>query len=466
MTATTADSAHEVSATGGALAIALALNSGCECRSLDPERLRQQLEAEPALLGLAAEIDRSRPHLFSATAAFMAPETLQAMADIVAAVETVIALPVYQAEVLARAPGIARLDRGPKGVFMGFDFHVCDSGPQLIEINTNAGGALLNRALAHAQQACCAQIVPHLRPTAELDALDRKWLDSFHNEWALQGRGGRPQRIAIVDEAPEQQYLHPEFLLFQHLFRSAGIEAVICDPGELAFDEGVLTHAGRPVDLVYNRLTDFYLERPSSCALRAAFEAGAVVLTPHPRAHALYADKRNLALLSDPARLAALGVPQPIIDRLVAGIPRTVEVTPERADALWAARRSLFFKPASGFGSRAAYRGDKLTQRVWQSILGGGYVAQSLALPSERRVRVDGTGNDLKLDIRAYAYAGEIQLVAARLYMGQTTNFRTPGGGFAPVFLASAAAPAGACAYPVVDDQPPQPRTQLNGLQA
>ncbi len=191
-----------------------------------------------------------------------------------------------------------------------------------------------------------------------------------------------------------------------------------------------------------------------------------MVLTPHPRAHALYADKRNLALLSDPARLAALGVPQPIIDRLVAGIPRTVEVTPERADALWAARRGLFFKPASGFGSRAAYRGDKLTQRVWQSILGGGYVAQSLALPSERRVRVDGTGNDLKLDIRAYAYAGEIQLVAARLYMGQTTNFRTPGGGFAPVFLASAAAPADACAYPVVDDQPPQPRTQLNGLQA
>ena len=419
----------------GALAIAQALNRGCDCRSLDPERLRQQLEAEPALLGLAAEIQRSRPHLFSATAVFMAPETLQAMTDTVAAVEAVIALPAYQAEVLARAPAIARLDPGPKGVFMGFDFHVCDSGPQLIEINTNAGGAMLNRALAHAQQACCAQIVPHLRPTADLDALDRRWLASFLDEWTLQGRNGRPQRIAIVDEAPEQQYLHPEFLLFQHLFRSVGIEAVICDPGALDFDHGALTHRGRPVDLVYNRLTDFYLQSPNSAALLAAYEKGAVVLTPHPRAHALYADKRNLALLSDPARLAALGVPPRLIDRLIAGIPRTVEVTPEQAEALWAARRGLFFKPASGFGSRAAYRGDKLTQRVWQSILGGGYVAQSLALPSERRVRVEGAGNDLKLDIRAYAYAGAIQLVAARLYMGQTTNFRTPGGGFAPVFI-------------------------------
>ena len=44
----------------------------------------------------------------------------------------------------------------------------------------------------------------------------------------------------------------------------------------------------------------------------------------------------------------------------------------------------------------------------------------------------------LKVDLRAYAYAGEIQFLAARLYRGQTTNMRTPGGGFAPVFTESA----------------------------
>jgi hypothetical protein len=27
-----------------------------------------------------------------------------------------------------------------------------------------------------------------------------------------------------------------------------------------------------------------------------------------------------------------------------------------------------------------------------------------------------------------------VQWIAARLYQGQTTNFRTPGGGFAPVY--------------------------------
>ena len=35
-----------------------------------------------------------------------------------------------------------------------------------------------------------------------------------------------------------------------------------------------------------------------------------------------------------------------------------------------------------------------------------------------------------------FVSAGRTRLVPARLYQGQTTNFRTPGGGFAPVFVA------------------------------
>ena len=113
-------------------------------------------------------------------------------------------------------------------------------------------------------------------------------------------------------------------------------------------------------------------------------------------------------------------------------------MTAERAEALWAERRKFFFKPAAGYGSKAAYRGDKLTRRVWQEILGGDYVAQALVPPSERRLEIDSAETDLKLDVRAYVYDGAIQLVAARLYQGQTTNFRTPGGGFAPVFVVNA----------------------------
>ena len=110
-------------------------------------------------------------------------------------------------------------------------------------------------------------------------------------------------------------------------------------------------------------------------------------------------------------------------------------VTPENAEALWAQRRTLFFKPAAGFGAKAAYRGDKLTRRVWGEILAGAYIAQALVAPGERAVEVDGVQTRLKFDLRAYTYDGRVQLLAARMYSGQTTNFRTPGGGFAPVFV-------------------------------
>jgi len=66
--------------------------------------------------------------------------------------------------------------------------------------------------------------------------------------------------------------------------------------------------------------------------------------------------------------------------------------------------------------------------------LQGGYVAQKLAPPGERTLCVDDAEPvSLKYDVRCYVYDGQIQLVVARLYQGQTTNFRTPGGGFALV---------------------------------
>ena len=75
-----------------------------------------------------------------------------------------------------------------------------------------------------------------------------------------------------------------------------------------------------------------------------------------------------------------------------------------------------------------------MTKRVFEEIALGGYVAQALVPPSERRLLIDGEERDLKLDLRNFVYRGEVQMASARLYQGQTTNFRTPGGGFAAVF--------------------------------
>lgn len=411
------------------------LNLGCACRTLNQESLRRQLEAEPSLTGLHEEISRSRPNLFSATTVFISPEQYQDMAAIVAAVESVAALPEYQVATLDRAPAIAMLEHGPKGVFMGFDFHLTAKGPQLIEINTNAGGALLNTLLARAQQVCCREMEWAFKPPTELMQMEQTFFNMFVEEWRCQHDDTPLGCIAIVDDDPVSQYLYPEFQLFERLFARFGAEAVIADAKKLTWRDGKLWHAEQSIDMVYNRITDFYLQDPAHAALRQAYGAGAVVLTPHPRAHALYANKRNLAILSDADALTRLGVSKALQQTLLGGIPHTEQVMPERADQLWAQRRKLFFKPATGYGSKAAYRGDKLTRRVWEEMLAGNYVAQTIAQPSERLIQVDGTESDLKLDVRAYVYDGMIQLVAARLYTGQTTNFRTQGGGFAPVFV-------------------------------
>ncbi|MGW8248287.1 MAG: hypothetical protein ACWGOV_09275, partial [Acidiferrobacterales bacterium] len=168
---------------------------------------------------------------------------------------------------------------------------------------------------------------------------------------------------------------------------------------------------------------------------------GAAVFTPSPYHYALYADKRNLPLLSDPDRLREFGIDEETIAILHETLPRTVAVTSDNAEQLWNDRKQYFFKPVTGYGSRGAYRGAKLTRRTWENILQGGYIAQALVPPSERQLLINGEKQPLKLDIRCVTYNGNIQQVSARLYRGQTTNLRTEGGGLATVF----AAPSGRC---------------------
>lgn len=409
------------------------LNRTCYCLSLDREALCQALERESDDPEFCTTFVRPRTHLFSNVPVFMPATALASMQRMVTAIEAAALLPSYQSTAMTYAPAIAQADRGPLGAFMGYDFHLDDDGPRLIEINTNAGGAVLNSLLARAQRACCADMERGLA-TALADDFDGAVVRMFREEWRLQ-RGAEPLSgiIAIVDDKPGEQYLYPEFVLARKLLQKAGIETVIADASELRYEQGQLLAAGRPIGLVYNRLVDFALERPEHSALRSAYENGAVVLTPNPHNHALFADKRNLTLLSDRATLAAWGL-SPALCAELAGVPRTVVVTPGNAEALWLSRKQLFFKPAGGHGGKAVYRGDKVTRGVWQEIIKGGYVAQEFAAPGERMIRLDGTTQARKVDVRLYTYAGHVLITAARLYQGQTTNFRTPGGGFAPVF--------------------------------
>ena len=403
------------------------LNSQCFCINVDTDTLKRELETNTDTHNLSS--------MFASMPVFVSRLHLERMAAVIAAIELVVALPAYREAVLGEASAIAQFDgSGAKSVFLSYDFHLAGAEPKLIEINTNAGGALLNAALARAQKACCSAIANMTTEPVAVEALEQTFVNMFLAEWRL-ARGDRKlRRIAIVDDNPKEQYLYPEFVLFQQMFQKHGVEAMIADPTELLLHQGILWQGDDPIDFVYNRLTDFMLEKPAHAVLHDAYLNNVVVISPHPRAYALYANKRNLAVLSDPERLKLLGVSEDVVRTLSNGIPRTEIVVASNAERLWSERRKLFFKPATGFGGRAAYRGDKLTKRVWEQILAGDYIAQALVPAGVRLIGDRKAPQALKFDIRNYVYDGSVQFITARLYQGQTTNFRTPGGGFAPVF--------------------------------
>ena len=364
---------------------------------------------------------------------FVARADLAAMTAIVHAVEEVVALSGWREAVLAAAPAIARHAPGNPGVLYGYDFHLSPAGPRLIEINTNAGGALVGTALLRALDGrWTAPGVPS--PRARADEAERAIVASLIDDFAaVRGAGKLPQFAAIVDESPAAQHLHPEFRLFAERLRGLGVEAAILDPRDIEGGAAGVFSAGRRIDLVYNRLTDFWLAAGHLAALRAAWLADAVVLTPHPHGYALHADKRNLARLCDEDFLAGIGVPSATREVLRVGVPRTRIVHPADAEALWRDRDRLFFKPAGSHAGRGAYAGAKLTRAVFARLLEEDYVAQEVVPPTLRRTVVEGVATALKIDLRCYVYRGAVQLVAARLYRGQTTNFRLPGSGFAAV---------------------------------
>jgi hypothetical protein len=405
--------------------VAKELNSDCHSAIVDRGALKRTLHEQGE--GWHQGVNERCPHLFAAAPLFISSGEMEQMYAVIEAVQQVVALSAWRDAVLQHVPVVARYEPRAKGVFFGYDFHLNAEGAHLIEINTNAGGALFNALQLHSQR----DVVAPGKPAA-IDNLEPAFLDMFRSEWRLE-RGDAPlQTIVIVDEQPLEQYFYPEFVLMQQLLERAGIAAFIADPAELeARTDGLFLRESK-IDLIYNRLTDFSLQQYS--AISTAYQSNQVVLTPHPHVYALYADKRNLALLTAPDSLRAMGVAETTIGTLLMGIPQTRLVDAREHEHWRQQRKQWFFKPATGYGGKGTYRGANITNRVFAEIMQGGYIAQRMAIPGERMICLEGAEPvALKSDVRCYVYGGQVQLIAARLYQGQTTNFRTAGGGFAPV---------------------------------
>src|SRR6185295_2330334 len=123
--------------------------------------------------------------------------------------------------------------------------------------------------------------------------------------------------------------------------------AEICDTAELTRARGSLGLRGERVDLVYWRDTDFALAAPRSRAVRDAYLAREVVVTPAPREHHLLANKRRLELFSSREALLQLAAGADDAAHLAAVIPETVGLAALGRERAWRERRAWVFKPSA-----------------------------------------------------------------------------------------------------------------------
>ncbi|TGL59287.1 circularly permuted ATPgrasp domain protein [Leptospira ognonensis] len=314
------------------------------------------------------------------------------------------------------------------GLFLGFDFHETEEGPKLIEINTNAGGLLINSILYEVQDNCCnLHYTNHEIPS--FTELGEQTISFVLNEWAFQNINKELKTIIVLDDDPEKQFLYPEFEVFQHIMRQKGKQCFICSPTDLRLVNGVLYYLDYEVDFIYNRHTDFLLRTEEMQSVAEAFASKQICLTPNPIDYLLYANKQNLQYLSDRSFLEQHQIEENDIHIIQKVIPDTKIVHAADRDALWENRKSVFFKPQNSYGSKGVYSGKKLTKSKFDEILKLDYITQKEIPPSKRTIN----HIDYKIDYRVYVYHFSMILLTSRLYQGQTTNFRTEGGGFSAV---------------------------------
>ncbi len=314
--------------------------------------------------------------------------------------------PVYQDQLADRIPEAARHRPGMPSVLMGFDFHLTDDGPRLIEINNNAGGLYIGEGL--------------WLPQPELDelkgSLEERLRSMFPPAWRV---------MAIMDENVREQFMYPEMCAYADLLRAEGRVVSVVSPEEIEEDGAGLWVRGRRLDAIYNRHTDFYLESEALAHVRRAYLAGRVVLNPHPRSYALLGDKSRMVDWWTPGLLErCLSVDEAAFVREIT--PRCHILRDLDPEELWRERRRWVFKPAARHGGKGVLLGSSISRRRFAELDPDETIVQAFVPPS--RVQVD--GRSMKFDVRLFMHGERLIAVGGRIWTGQVTNFRTPGSGW------------------------------------
>ena len=360
-------------------------------------------------------------------------------------------------------PALSQIPVPHFSVLMTYDFHLTHENKlKLIEINTNGSGFLVTDLIQKT----------HNLQTDALNQLKQ----SFFNEWQIfyssDSRGrhtdkkfpdsqdnkksnpysrqktpqspNRPEHTAIIDENIQHQKMNYEFFMYHDLMKTWGWSNEVLDAVEVKLHSNgkLMTPDKKQINFVYNRLTDFYLEKFEP--IRQSYQKQQTCWTPNPRQYARLGDKKNLCFLthilySTPTQvndacflkqiLPKTYLLEPSSDQLVdfsilgSRDPKHSILSKESA---WKNKKTLFFKPLQSYGGKWAYRGSSITKKKMTELKHS--LAQEYIPPQKWQ---DPLSRELwKFDIRAYVYKDQVQLVGIRFYQGQVTGFSQPLSGF------------------------------------
>ncbi|MDX8408442.1 MAG: hypothetical protein R8J84_00145 [Mariprofundales bacterium] len=337
-------------------------------------------------------------------------DTLQRMLAFARAIYCLKKNSVWLETLESELPAAAAIVPDQPSLLMGYDFHLTNDGPKLIEINNNAGGLYQH-----------GQWLPQPKWSEWSGALTQRLVEMFPPSW---------RTIAIMDEDITRQFMYPEMQGYAHLLAQDGRRVLLLSPQDILADNHGLFHEDTRIDAIYNRHTDFYLESEPLRHIRTAFEANLVALNPHPRSYALIGDKSRLADLWQPTLLERC-LPANEVAAMRALVPPCKRMEGLDRAQLWHQRKQWVFKPAARHGGKGVVLGKSISRTRFDQIDATDTVLQQLTPPS--KVTIDGI--EFKADFRLYMHGETPIALAGRIWRGQVTNFRQAGSGWTAIHI-------------------------------
>ncbi|HKN30126.1 MAG TPA: hypothetical protein VJY34_20530 [Roseiarcus sp.] len=343
----------------------------------------------------------------------------------------------WRAAALSDAPPIAQARRREVCFFSAWDFHLPpEGGFQLIEFNDNGSGFLF-ASIINALFYDVAELEREkgIAPPASISAF-RATIAGLVEREANAFFGRRPDGLVLViDDAESLRNgkFRGEHGLICDLLGERGWRATIGSPSETRSDGERLTFDGQTVAFVVNRSTDFFWRSDAFAALRQAYASGGLYAAPNPFTYAVRSDKGLMAQLSSPDQDGALGIEADERRTLSAHVPETHVLNEGDADILAERKADFVFKPRRGFASRGLMDSAALGRARLRRLLrqGDSYVAQKRIAKAVVRAG----GADLWMDLRVWAYRGEIVLLSGRASRRPDRLDLAPPGGWLPTYV-------------------------------